>query len=104
MHPCLSLDSLPPALDGDASAWEIAPVSAIVTCDSRNRVVVRDAVPGQKYLVRGLTLEPVVDAPARRKPKEWAGPKKDLDDYLEEMGALGLRVDPIKEKAGPCKF
>lgn len=79
-------------------------MSAIVTCDSRNRVVVRDAVPGQKYRVKGLTLEPVVEAPAPRKPKEWAGGKKGLGEHLDSLAALGFEMpEPVAGEISPCR-
>ena len=91
-------------LDTLEPAWEIAHVNAIVTCDSRNRVVVRDAVPGQKYLVKGLTLESVREQ-APTKPRKWAGSKRSLRQVRDEMLALGFQFEPsMNQEVGPCQF
>lgn len=40
-----------------------------MTCDELHRVVIPEAIPGQQYVVEGLTLAPV---PAKRRRKSRA--------------------------------
>ena len=75
-----------------------------MTCDELHRVVIPEAVPGRKYRVTGLTLEPVGDH-AQPKPLEWDGPKLSLAEHLRGLFAEGFEFpetphDPVP----PCPF
>jgi hypothetical protein len=83
-------------------------MTAIATAD-RSRLHIRGLRDGERYIVAtqgdGWLIQPEPREPERRKPKEWAGPKKDLFDHLDEMSALGFVMpEPIKETVGPCPF
>ena len=57
-------------IDKVKRSWEVAHVNAMAKCDKRHRVIIRDAVPGQEYLVQGLSLT-VVEKP-KVKPTEFS--------------------------------
>ena len=97
----------PHGLDKAEALWEFAHMSSIVTCDSRRRLIIAAAVPGQEYLVDGLHVEPApVKHAAPRQPRKWAGPKHSLGWHLKQLKDAGLKFEPImnKEKVGPCPF
>ena len=89
-------------------------MTSLVTADEKGRVPIRGTKKGRQYLVRqsgeGWWVCPVDQElePIPRNRKEWDPPEgKSLVDVLQEMGELGLRVEPSKEgkkPVPPCRF
>ena len=86
-------------------------MTTLVKADDKGRILIRGTERGRQYLVSAqnggwwVMPAPEVHPPKRR--REWAGPKKDLSDRLQEMANLGFCFEPSaisKQKARPCPF
>ena len=81
-------------------------MNAIATCDKKHRLIVRDAIPGNQYLVQGLSLKPVEEPKPAEAEKVVYGKLAEKDGVMvfdfgvefddEELGRAiveGLRQD-----------
>lgn len=73
-------------------------MTTLVKADDKGRILIRGTERGRQYLVSsdkgGWWVMP---APEVRPPKErpgWAGPRKDLSEYLQGMAELGFAFEP----------
>ena len=66
-------------------------MNMIATCDKKHRLIVRDAIPGQKYLVQGLSIKPVED------PKPDQAEKVVYGKLVKDDGVMvvdfGMKID-----------
>jgi len=73
-------------------------MTTIVKADAKGRVLIRGMERSRRYLVSSekggwwVTQAPDIRRPILR--REWAGPKKDLSEYLQEMARLGFALEP----------
>jgi hypothetical protein len=86
-------------------------MTTLVKADDKGRIPIRGTEEGRQYLVikegRGWWVMPAPDVRPPRKRREWAGPKKDLSEHLQEMADLGFAFEPSeigKQGVGPCRF
>ena len=98
-------------LDACRIEWESSHMKTLVRADEKGRISIRGTQKGRQYLVTqasgGWWVMPVPDVRVPQKRREWAGPKKDLSEYLEAMADLGFTLEPsntAKQKVGPCRF
>jgi hypothetical protein len=65
----------------------------------KHRLTIPGIEDGRRYLVTqqsgGWWVQP---EPGVKRPREWAGPKRDLTKHLEALAKGGLRIKPIKAK------
>lgn len=83
----------------------------IVRADKKRRLCIRQAEPGQEYLVKmesgGWWVMPAPEVRPAKGRRSWNGSKLSLGEHLQGLADSGLVVEvseAAKEKAGRCLF
>jgi hypothetical protein len=86
-------------------------MTTLVKADDKGRLLIRGTERGRQYLVSsengGWWVMPAPEVQPPKKRREWAGPRKDLSEHLQEMAELGFAFEPAeisRQKARPCRF
>ena len=86
-------------------------MTTLVKADEKGRIPIRGSKKGRQYLVTkakdGWWVTPSQRIRLPKRSRQWAGPTRDLVEYLQEMADLGFAFEESevsKQKVESCPF